>query len=146
MKQLAGGRVETDRDVVTGAIAGRLDRGDQQLEWRLVRAQTGREATLVTDSSGQPALRERDFELVVDLGADLQRVSKRSGPYRRNHELLEVDRIVRVHPAVEDVHRRDGEQVSVIAAEIPPQRLARRRGGGTSCGHRYAQQSIGAQA
>jgi hypothetical protein len=45
-----------------------------------------------------------------------------------------------------DVHRRDGEHVRVMTAEIPPQRLASLCSGGTSCSHRCAQQSIGAQA
>ena len=70
----------------------------------------------------QPALQR-----VVDLGADPQALRERRRADRDHHELLEVDAVVGVRAAVQHVHHRDGEDVRLRAAEIPPQRLARPR-------------------
>ena len=65
---------------------------------------------------------------------------------RHDHELLEVDLVVGVRAAVEDVHHRHGQDVRRVAAEVAPQRqplLGRRRVGG---GERHAEDRVRAEA
>jgi hypothetical protein len=45
---------------------------------------------------------------------------------RHDHDLLEVQRVVRVGSAVNDVHHRHGERARVHAADVAPQRNPRR--------------------
>ena len=52
---------------------------------------------------------------------------ERRGADRDDHELLEVHVVVRVRPAVQDVHHRHGEHVRDRAAEVAVEREARSR-------------------
>ena len=67
------------------------------------------------------------------------------GAHRHDHELLDVDGVVGMRAAVDDVHHRHGQQVRVGAAEIAierqPARLRRR------LGHRqrHAEDGVGAE-
>ena len=107
-----------------GAIPGRLDRRHQQLERSLVVVQGRREAALVADPGRQPARAQRALELLVGLRAHPHRLRERARTERRDHELLEVDRVVGVRAAVEHVHHRHRQQVRLLAAQVAPQRLA----------------------
>jgi len=49
-----------------------------------------------------------------------------------------------VHSAVEDVHRRDRQQLGPLSAEVP-QRQAGLGCRGAGSGHRHAEQGVGAQ-
>ena len=60
---------------------------------------------------------------VEDLGAHPQAVGEGAAPGGDDHELLEVDGVVRVRAAVDDVHHRDGQDVRRLAAEVAPERL-----------------------
>ena len=62
------------------------------------------------------------FERVVGLGAPSQRLSVRRRADRHDHELLQVDVVVGVRAAVEDVHHRHGQHVGVGAADVAVQR------------------------
>ena len=50
---------------------------------------------------------------------------KRSAPGRHHHELLEVDAVVGVRAAVQDVHHRHGQHARRLAAEVAVERQAR---------------------
>ena len=78
----------------------------------------------------EPAVVQRLLERVEDLGAHAQRLGERRRADRHDHELLEVDRVVGVRAAVEDVHHRHGQHVRRLAAEVAPQRQALLRRGG----------------
>ena len=66
----------------------------------------GSEAAFVADAGSQAAILQDLLERVVDLGAHAQTLGERGRAYRHDHELLQVDVVVRVHAAVEDVHHR----------------------------------------
>ena len=85
------------------------------------------------------------LEGMVDLGAPTQALGKARGAHRHDHELLEVDVIVGMHAAVEDVHHRCGQQMSVDAAQVLAQRQASRLGSGAGNGQRHAQDGVGAE-
>ena len=55
---------------------------------------------------------------VIDLRAPTQRLSERGCANRHDHELLEIHVVVCVLAAVQDVHHRRGQHVSVCAANI----------------------------
>ena len=67
-------------------------------------------------------------------------------PERHDHEFLEVDRVVGMHAAVDDIHHRHRQEMGVGAADIP---VERQRGGvGRRLGDREggAEDGVGAEA
>ena len=85
------------------------------------------------------------LEGVVDLGAPTQTLGKARGAHWHDHELLEVDVIVGMHAAVEDVHHGRGQQMGVDAAQVLVQRKTRRLGSGAGDGQRHAQDGVGTE-
>ncbi len=75
---------------------------------------------------------QRALEVMEDLGAHPQRLAERAGADGHDHELLEVDAVVRVGAAVEHVHHRHRQHMGGLAAQVAPQRQpllgGRRRG------------------
>ncbi len=144
--ELAGRRIQRDRDVLAGPIAGGLDAGHQHRQSLLVGRQVRREAALVADRRAEAALVQRALQRVKHLGAHPQALREAGGAARHDHELLEVDFVVGVRAAVEHVHHRHRQHVRALAAEIAPQgesllgRLRVRRR------ERDAEDRIGAQA
>ncbi len=72
--------------------------------------QVGGEAALVADRRVEALLAEHLLEVVEDLGAAAEGVAEAVEAQRHDHELLDVDRVVGVLAAVEDVHHRRGQQ------------------------------------
>ena len=105
--ELARRRVQRDRDALaTGRVAGLLDRADQQLEHLLGLCDLGGEPALVAQPGGQPGLGQQAAQGPVHVGAGADRLGHRRGADRRDHELLEVQRVRRVGAAVEHVEVR----------------------------------------
>ena len=127
-----------------GVKPAALDRLDQQLDGVLVRLEIGSEAALVADGGGEPLVVQHLLERVVGLGAPAQRLAERRCPDRHDHELLEVDRVVGVHAAVEHVHHRHGQHVGVGAADVAIQRNLEFVGGCLGDGQAGAEDRVGA--
>ena len=64
---------------------------------------------------------------------------------RHDHELLQVDVVVGVHAAVDDVHHRHRQHVGVRAADVAVQRQLELGGGGLGDGQRHAEDGVGAE-
>jgi hypothetical protein len=82
---------------------------------------------------------------VEDLGAPAQRLGEARRADRHDHELLEVDVVVGVLAAVEDVHHRHRQHVRVGAADVAVERQAERVGGGLGDRQRDAEDGVGAE-
>ena len=123
-EDLARRRVERDRDplAVTGSLGGledHLDRGLGGLEVR-------REAALVPDAGREPALVQHRLQVMEDLRAEPKRLGERLRPGRDDHELLEVEPVLGVRAAVDDVHERHRERARFVAADPAVEREPRR--------------------
>ena len=122
--QLTHRRIEGDGDLLTrgeSRLGDRFDKGGDRL---LVGRQVGGEAALVAHRRRQAAVVEQVLQGVVRLHAPPQcfGIARRSD--RHDHELLQVDRVVGVDTAVDDVHHRHGKDMSVGAADVAVQRNA----------------------
>ena len=95
-----------------GGLEDRLDR-------RLGRSEVRREAAFVADPGLEAAIVEHPFERVVDLGAHAQRLGEARGPRWNDHELLQVDRVVRMNAAVDHVQHRHRQGRGIVATEVP---------------------------
>src|SRR5262249_61333773 len=74
-----------------------------------------------------------------------QRLMKGVGAQGHDHELLEIDVVVGVLAAVEDVHLRHRQVAGVGAAEVAVQRQADGGRGGVGDGERGAEDRVGAE-
>ena len=143
--ELGRGRVHGVHEVDAGLKASLLDGLGDVLERLGIGLKVGGKAALVAHAAAQAGLVQHALEGVVDLGAPTQALGKARGAHRHDHELLEVDVIVGMHTAVEDVHHGRGQQVGIDAAQILVQRQARRLGSGAGDGQRHAQDGVGTE-
>jgi hypothetical protein len=88
---------------------------------------------------------ERALQGVEDLRPHPQALPERGRAGGDDHELLEVDGVVGVRPAVEDVHHRHGQDAGALAAEVAPQREPLLRRGGVGGRQRDAEDGVGPQ-
>ena len=145
-EELARRRVERDRDVVAGAVARRLDR-PRRASRAPPRSMAGRARTRPRrrPSVDRPRSWSVLLERVEDLGAHRSASAKRRRADGHDHELLEVDGVVGVGAAVEDVHHRHGQHVRGLAAQVALQRQPRLRRRGVRDGERDAEDRVGAR-
>ncbi len=140
------GGIEAQRDLFARLVARALDGLHDEVERGLGAGQVGREAAFVADVGVVAGVVKLLLQRVEDFGSDPHGLRERGRGNRQDHELLEVDRIVRVRAAVDDVHHRHRQGARMRAADIAVERqvrLGRRR-----LGHRQAdaQDCVGAQA
>ena len=140
-----GGHVEGERDLLARLVAGGGDRLEDHLDAFLVRLDVGREAALVADRRGVALLLERALERVEGLGARAQRVREAREAVRDDHELLEVDLVVGMGAAVQDVHEGHRQRARVDAADVAVERQAGGLGRGLGDRQRDGQDRVRAE-
>ena len=86
----------------------------------------GSEAALVADIGVVAGALQRVLQRVEHFGAHAHGFGDARGADRHDHEFLEVDRIVGVHAAIDDVHHRHRQQRRLRPADIAIERLALR--------------------
>ena len=69
---------------------------------------------------------QRVLQRMEDFGAHAHGFGDARGADRHDHEFLEVDRIVGMHAAIDDVHHRHGQQRRARAADITIERRSPR--------------------
>jgi hypothetical protein len=143
---LGSGRVQGDGDVLARAVAGLLDTGEHELDGLAVARQVGRKAALVADGRGEPLRLEDRLELLEDFGPPAKGFGEVGRAHREDHELLEVDRVVRVGAAVDHVHHRSGHQRGRLPADVPVERDPRHCRSGVGRGERHAEDGVCAEA
>src|SRR3954471_15766413 len=118
LEELGRGAVQPDHDIAARLVAGLADRVHDELERGIGRRQVRGKAALVADIGIVAGLLQLRLQRVEDLGAIAQALGEGRGADRQDHELLEVDRIVGMNAAVDDVHHRHRQQPRRGAADI----------------------------
>jgi hypothetical protein len=106
---------------VARAVGGLEDHRDRLL----ARAEVGREAALVAHRGREATLVQELLEAVERLRADPQGIREGGRARRHDHELLQVERVLRVHAAVHDVQHRHRQHACLVAAQPAVERNAR---------------------
>ena len=138
-------RVHGDGNVGAGTETGLPDRSDDQLERLLVAFQVRRKSAFIANSCGQLAALEDFLQGMKNLDAPLQCFAESRCADRHDHEFLQVDAVVGMFAAVDDVHHRHGEDVSLHAAEILVKLQSQGFGCRLGCSQRNGEDGIGAQ-
>ncbi len=141
-----GRRVEGDEDVFAELVAGGLHALGHDFERLVVALERGGEAAFVADGGVVALLLEDAFERDEALGAHLEGLGEALGAPGLDHELLEVDVVVGVLAAVENVHHGDGEDVGAGPAEIAEEGQSGVGGRGLCGSERDGEHGVGAQA
>ena len=116
------GRVEREHDVFARTETGAFNSGQNQLNRRFVRRQVRREAALIADRGNETLFFQNDFQRMVNIGAHAQAFGEGFRADRHDHEFLNIDVVIRVHAAVQNIHHRHGHFAGVDAAEIAIER------------------------
>src|SRR4029077_20888172 len=116
--KLAGCGIERDRDFLPRFVASLLDRFQNNFNSFNVRFERRSEAALIAHSSVVSTLLQNAFESVEHFYTPAQRLRKTLGADWHHHEFLEVDVIVGVRSAVEDVHHRGRQDIGSCTPEI----------------------------
>jgi len=145
LEEFRGRDVEAEVEILAGQIAGGLSGPGDEAQRLLGRGQVGGEAALVADVGVVAGVLQLFAQGVEDLRAHAQGLGEAVRPGRQDHELLDVDRIVGMGPAVDDVHHRGGQDAGRNATQIAVQRQARGDGAGLRAGQADAEDGVGAQ-
>ena len=145
LEELGRGDVEGEGDVGADLVPGLVDGGEDDLDGLLVALEVGGEPPFVADGGVVALGLEHGLEVVEHLGAAAEGLGEAFRPEGDDHELLDVDVVIRVRAAVEDVHERDGQDPGVDAAEVAVERQARGDRGGLGGGEADAEDRVGAQ-
>ena len=137
--------VERDMDVVAWLVTGLLDRLHDEIERDRCAFEIRCEAALVAHIGAMTGSREFLLERVEDFSAHADRFSHRIGADRHDHEFLEIDRIVGMRAAIDDVHHRHRQHTRIGAAHIAVEREARRHGGSLCRGERHTEDGVCAE-
>ncbi len=121
-------------NILPRLVAGLRDGVNQKLERLLVPGQVRREASLVADRGRKALLFQQPLERVIGLGAHAKSVGEAFRPDGNDHEFLDVNVVVRVRPAVQDVHHRHRQQMGVAPADVAVQGLSKRNRSGAGDG------------
>ena len=149
LEELGGSAVQSQSDVGAQLVAGvghGLGDGGQGI---FVGSQVRREAALVTHGGVQATGLQHGFEVMEDLGTHAQGVGEVLGADRLNHELLDIDVVIGMLTAVDDVHHRYRHGVDARGAiqigDVRVQRHALGLGGSLGRGQGHGEDGVGAQ-
>ena len=85
------------------------------------------------------------LQRVINFGAPTQALGKRFSANRHNHEFLEVNVVVSMHAAVENVHHGRRQHMGIRTANVAIQRQLARLGSSTCASERSAQNGVRTQ-
>ena len=123
-------------------MAGPFRSLEHRLDRRLARLELGRKTPFVADGRRKPTLVQQVLQGLEGLHTDAQGLGERIRARGNEHELLEVERVLRVRAAVDHVHHRHREDVGARTADPAEQRHPCVRGSSLRGGERDAQDRI----
>ena len=142
---LGRGAIEREHHILAGPVSCRFDRGHDEVERFGGAGQIGGKATFVADCCRQPLVMQLFLERMENLRPHPHRIEQAVGANRHDHEFLKINGIIGMHPAVDDIHHRHGEDVRPDATDIAIERQSPRVGRSLCHRKRHAQNGICAQ-
>ena len=105
--EFAGCAVQSEQYVFTCFVAGGFCGFHHQLQGFFVAVQVGCETTFVANGSWEAFAVTQFFQCVEDFGAATQSFAERFCSDRHDHEFLDVQAVVGMFAAVDNVHHRN---------------------------------------
>ena len=145
LEELGRSAIERQHHVIARLVPGLVDGAHDEIERSVRRRQVRREAALVTDVRVVTGFFQFGFQRVENLGAATERFGESFRTDRHHHDFLEVDGIVGVHAAIDDVHHRHRQQTRARSADVTIQRHVERRCGCFGDRKRHAEDRVGTE-
>jgi hypothetical protein len=120
--KLAGRRIERDRNLLARLVTGLLNGLQHDFNGLDVRLHRRSKAAFIANRRVVAALLQHALQRVENFHAPAQRLGKRRRSHRHHHEFLEVDVVIGVRAAVEDVHHRHRQGVRRGPAQVAIER------------------------
>ena len=143
--EFAAGGIQGELEVLVRLVTGLFDGHQDGVECLFVGVEVRSESALVTNVGAQSFAGQDLFEVMEHLGAHAQAFREGVRADRHDHELLDVDGVVCVGTAIDDVHHGHRHQVGVHATDVTVQRLTEGARGGLGHGEADAKQGVGPQ-
>ena len=144
LEEFGTGHVECQGDLLTGLVAGFLDRLHQNLTGFHV-AQIRSEATLITHGCAHPPGLEQPFEGVEHFGTHAQSFAEALSAVGHQHEFLKVKAVGSVGPTVDHIHQGNRKQVGHRTPQIAIQGDSQAVRSSSSSGHAHREDGIRAE-
>ncbi|MND32218.1 hypothetical protein D3C80_227860 [compost metagenome] len=145
LEEFGRGAIEAEEYVFTRLVAGLFDRLDDEVEGFRCTLQTRRKAAFVTNIGVVALCAQFLLQDVEDFRTNPHGILQRFGADRHDHEFLEIDRVVGMCAAIDDVHHRNRQNMCASAADITVKRQASRFGGSLGNGQRHAEDGVCAE-
>src|SRR5690606_11977785 len=104
-------------DVIARLKTSLLNSLHDDVQCFTIGAQIGCESPFIPHCGGKPLRLEHGFQTVEYLRAHLQGLSKAAGSHRHDHELLDVNVVISMLAAVQNVHHGHRKDFGVDAPD-----------------------------
>ena len=143
--ELRGRGIHGQKHVFSGTVSRLLDGTQDHFHGFFVASQVGGEATFVTHVGAVALALQHALQVVEDLRAPAQAVRESLGAHRHHHEFLNVNLVVSVRSAVQDVHHGNGQRSCIHPTDVAVQGVAQAIRSGTRHCEAHAEDGVGAQ-
>ncbi len=146
--EFRSGAIKRQSHVFADPVPGQIDRFQNGMDCRLVAGQVGRKATFIPHRCREPLLGQYLLQCVEHFCTAAKSLGKGCSSHWLDHEFLDVDVVVGVFAAVNDVHHRQGHRKlpcgAVKYSNVLIQRNASLGGRGLGGCEGYSQHRVGA--
>ena len=144
--KLGGGAIQAQGDLFTGHVTGFVDGFQNHLDRGLMVGHIGGKAAFVAYRRADAFVMQNFLERVEDFRAVAQGFAKAGRTQRNDHQLLQVEVVVGVLAAVDDVHHGHRHLHRAHAAKVAVQGQTGFFGRSARHRHRDRQHGVGTQA
>ena len=142
---LGGSGVHREDEILPRLVSRLPDRLQDMLDGILIGVQIRSESALISDRGGIPLRLQKLLESVEDLRAPAESLAEGRSSRRHNHKFLRIHGVCRVRAAIQNIHHRNREAVSVHAAQKAVERDAERLRRGICAGNGNRENRIGSE-
>ncbi len=146
LEELGRRAIEREHHVFARLETGLLDRGHNEIERISSAGKVRGKTAFIAHCRREALLVQALFQGVEHLSAPAHGFGQRRRADRHDHEFLEIDRVVGMLAAVDDVHHRHRQDMRRNTADIAVERHAARIGSGLGNGETGAENGVGAKA
>ena len=122
--ELRGCGVHGQKHVFSGTVSRLFNGAQNDFHGFFVASQIGGKSAFVSHVGAVTLAFQHALQVVEDLRAHAQAVREGLGAHRHHHEFLDVNLVVRVRAAVQDVHHGNGQRPGIHPTHVPVQGLA----------------------
>ena len=143
LEVLGGGAIEGKMDFLARLVSGGLNGLQNEIKCIAGGVQVGCKAALIPDAGVVARIRELFLEGVEHFRAHADSICDAFRGHGHDHEFLNINRVISVFAAIDNVHHRHGQSAGIGAADIAKERLPGIFCGGFGSSEGHAKDRVG---